>query len=343
MTIKIEIVVNDGSPIGVTSKTVWGDAQRIGLGGAELALITMCEAWKERGDEVILYNDPWEANASPFEQRPISSFDPNSGEHDVVIFFRSPPLKYPMFLGTSGLKVWWSCDQQTQGDYQSFSKMVHKIVCISQFHSNYFASRYGITNSIVIDLPVRTKEFENPIHEKIPNRIAFTSVPARGLDNLHRIWDRILERIPDATLTITSDYRLWGVGASNEWAIVKWMKKSNVLYMGALPRKQYLDELAKAQILLYPSNYDELFCIAVAEAQVAGLYPITSGTGALPTTNMGIVISGNADDVQNDTLFIDETVNKLNSGLSDEIIQDVAIERFSLGAVLSQWDEQVFI
>jgi len=53
---KIEILCNDGSPLGVTSKTVWGDNFRIGLGGAELALITLCEAWHERGDEVILYN-----------------------------------------------------------------------------------------------------------------------------------------------------------------------------------------------------------------------------------------------------------------------------------------------
>jgi len=49
---KIDILVSDGSPVGITSKTLWGDAQRIGLGGSEYALVTMCEEWTKAGHEV---------------------------------------------------------------------------------------------------------------------------------------------------------------------------------------------------------------------------------------------------------------------------------------------------
>lgn len=343
---KIEILCNDGSPLGITSHSLWGDDFRVGLGGSETALITLCEAWKERGDDVILYNDPHKTNESSFEQRPVSAYDPHNGEHDIVIFFRSPPLRYPMFLTTSGIKIWFTCDQQTQGDYKTFASQVDKIVCISEFHKNYFAERYGIANSIVIDLPVRVQDFENLTCEKIPKRVIFTSVPARGLDNLHRIWGRIVERVPDATLTITSDYRLWGVGASNEWAVVKWMRQPNVRYMGAMPRVQYIDELAKAELLLYVGNYEELFCISCAEAEAMGVYPITSSIGALSTTNMGKVINADADNPRNDSLFINEAVellldrDKLKS-LQEEV-RVKSIDRFNPNKILSLWDEKVF-
>ncbi len=59
---KIDILCNqepNGSFIGVTSKTVWGDSQRIGVGGAELAIITMAEEWTKAGHDVVLYNSPW--------------------------------------------------------------------------------------------------------------------------------------------------------------------------------------------------------------------------------------------------------------------------------------------
>ena len=131
---KIEILTNDGSPLGCSSKTVWGDAWRLGVGGAELALLTMCEQWIIEGHEVILYNNPREAGASSFEQRPISKFNPND-ERDILITFRSPN---PRSLAAKGLKVWWSCDQFTVGDFRQFAPYMNKIVLISPYHQKYF-------------------------------------------------------------------------------------------------------------------------------------------------------------------------------------------------------------
>jgi glycosyltransferase involved in cell wall biosynthesis len=338
---QIEIVTNDGSPIGVCLSDLWGGDWRVGLGGAETALVTMCEAWAKRGDEVILYNDPHPGGNSPFEQRPILAFHPHD-EHDIVIFFRSPPIQHPIFLTTTGLKVWWSCDQQTVGDFSAFSKTVDRIVCISDFHQQFFMRRYGIANTVVIDLPVRVEDFAGLEVERVSKRVIFTSVPARGLDNLHRMWGRILSRVPEATLVITSDYRLWGVGASNEQFRVKWARQNNVTYFGALARKQYLEELLKADLYFYPSEYDELFCIAAAEAQVAGCQSITSATGALPTTNMGCVIGVDASNTHNDMLFIDRAVEMLRAEQRDDDLREKAIQRFHPDTILQQWDTRVF-
>ena len=115
----------------------------------------------------------------------------------------------------------------------------------------------------------------------------------------------------------------------------------NVMYYGALHRQDYLKHLVQAQLLLYPCEYDELFCIAVAEAQVAGCWPVTSATGALATTNMGTVVGLNAADSHNDAHYIDAAVERLSQSLDCNVRQQ-AIDRFRPETILRQWDQRVF-
>jgi glycosyltransferase involved in cell wall biosynthesis len=340
----IHVLTSDGSPLGVTSKSLWGDQWIVGVGGSEYAMLTMCEDWTKAGHTVVLFNDPRERNASPFEQRFIAQFDVND-KRDILINFRSPNWRTTKVHGC--LKVWWSTDQLSVGNYRDFAPNVDKIVLISPRHADYFSQTYGINNAIVIDLPVRTHDYEGIKEVKIKNRLIFTSVPARGLDNLQRIYPLILRDVPDASLVITSDYRLWGSGAGNEHFRVKWMNIPNVDFVGAVPRAQLIREQLKSQITLYPSNYDELLCVAIAESQYAGSYPITSATGALPTTNMGLVLNYNADDSKYDYIFADETIKMLTC--SKDLLEKMqyqihlkAKERFSPERILKEWDTKVF-
>jgi hypothetical protein len=39
--------------------------------------MTVLEGWTKQGHEVVLYNNPVRKDASPFEQRYISTFDKN--------------------------------------------------------------------------------------------------------------------------------------------------------------------------------------------------------------------------------------------------------------------------
>lgn len=339
---KIDVLANDGSPLGITLQDLWGEGNRgIGVGGAEYAILTLCEEWHKAGHLVTFYNNPLSLNGSPFEQRNINMFDP-SENRDVLIIFRSPNLRA---YTAKGLKIWLSMDQQTIGNFAKFAKAVDTVVCISQRHAQYFDEHYGIHNSIVIDIPVRIDDFIPT--EKVKNRLVFTSVPARGLDNLWRMYPLIQHEIPDMSLAITSDYRLWGSGAGNETFRMKWMKQSNVEFFGALPRKQYLEELMKSQIILYPCNYDELFCVSIAEAQYAGVYPVTSSAGALATTNMGTVLNLDASDYFNDRMYAEEVIWLLSNphilAKSQKAVREKAKERFSPSKILDEWNRRVFI
>lgn len=342
---RIHILTNDGSPLGVTEKTLRGEDGRLGVGGAELGLLTMCRAWQMYGNDVILYNDPKEGGASSFEQRTIAEFDPQENR-DVVIIFRSPNEKYAP-ESMKGLKVWWSCDSYTMGNFPEYAPKMDRIVTISPYHSKYFKDMYGIVNTTPIDLPVRTWEYENKV-EKVSKRCIFTSIPDRGLMELLPAWARIVKEVPEASLVITSDWRLW-VDWQTEEATrhfrLAYAMQPNVIYRGAVKRDELVQIQMEADVHLYPSIFEEMFCISVAESQVAGAFPITSQSGALPTTNMGISIHGNVYEPHWVDTFVQKSVELLNDERlpqKQEWVKQVAKKRFSVENILSQWDSKVF-
>ena len=340
---KIAVVCNDGSPLQVTEKTMRGEDGRLGVGGAELALLTMCGAWQYYGNDVTLYNDPKELGASSFRQLPISEFNPQ-GDMDITIFFRSPN---PLAHRTKGKKIWWSCDSYTVDDFRAFRNQVDKVVCISQHHAKYFKEMYGIIDGIAIDLPVRTWEYREPI-QKIPKRCIFTSIPDRGVMELHAAWPRIQKEVPEASLVITSDWRLWADWCTEEQIRhykLAYARHPNITYRGAIRRNELVQIQMEADIHLYPCIFEEQFCISVAESQVAGAFPISTDAGALKTTNMGRVLHGNAQDPQWQDVFVKNAVELLTDSRlpqKQEWIREVARKRFSVENIIRQWDEKVF-
>lgn len=338
---KIHVLCNDGSPLGITEKSIYGTPSRVGVGGAELALLTLCSGWQYYGNDVTLYNNPNEGGASSFAQKTLDEFNPTE-ERDILIVFRSPNQRAHE---ATGKHIWWSCDQYTVGDFAQWAGWADKIVCISPHHQQYFKDTYGITNTDYIDLPVRTWEYKDKV-EKIPKRCIYTSMPDRGIMPLHAAWAQIVNKVPDASLSITSDWRLWSDYADPHATApfrLSFASLPNVNYMGAVSRKQLIQTQMEAEMHLYPCIYDELFCISVAESQVAGALPITSDHGSLPTTNMGTVLHGNPLAPEFIELFVEKSVEMLtNDALRkkhQEYVHETAIRRFSLEKILSKWDE----
>jgi hypothetical protein len=82
------------------------------------------------------------------------------------------------------------------------------------------------------------------------------------------------------------------------------MHKKDINFLGAIPRKKLIEIELESEYFIYPCSYEELFCISCAEAQYAGMFPITSGIGALSTTNMGEVVVTDANNPHNDRIFV---------------------------------------
>jgi hypothetical protein len=331
---RVDIVCNDGSPLGVSLKTLLGnDPVQIGCGGAELAILTLCELWVKHGYDIRLYNNPRPGWESPFEQLPMSAFVPGENR-DIAMFFRSPNVR---IAGTRGMKIWWSHDQFTVSSFKDFAPKVEKIIVNSPFHAEYFKTTYGIENTIIIDEPVRTWEYEQVI-PKVPKRCIFCSVPDRGLKELLEMWPRIIGAVPEASLVITSDYRLWGAGyRGNEKYLQYAMGMPGVTFLGAVPRPRLVEEQLKAELLTFSNHYGELFCYAVAECEIAGALPITTHGSALDTTNMGLFST-----MENFADTVIQTLINPDTPLLALATQFNALTRFSPERILKEWDTKVF-
>lgn len=310
---KVDILCNDGSPL----KVIPSDIYDRGVGGAELALLTFAPKLAEVGHQVRVYNNPRELGIHEgVEFLNINQYAPRQ-DRDALIVFRSPN---PLIAASKGRKIFWSCDQQTSGNYATqIIPFVDHTVVISQRHYDYFLDRYKWPEDkmTVLDLGVRTWEYDVQV-DAVPGRMIYCSVPDRGLEILHKMWPKIKQRVPHVSLVITADYRLWGVSnAGNEKHVAMWAWQEDVHFLGMIPRKQLVEAQMQAEVHAFPCTYDELFCIAAAECQVAGAVPVTSDMGALATTNRyGLQVKG---DPHNEA-WQDAYVNRLVALFNDRPI-----------------------
>jgi glycosyltransferase involved in cell wall biosynthesis len=61
-------------------------------------------------------------------------------------------------------------------------------------------------------------------------------------------------------------------------------KLSNVNYIGYKPNEYLLEHMTDYDLFVYPSIFEETFCVSALEAMAAGLHVITTNFGALPET-----------------------------------------------------------
>jgi glycosyltransferase involved in cell wall biosynthesis len=341
---KIHFLCNDGSPIDV----VWSDMYGRGVGGAELALLSLAEALVKEGHKVTVYNQTREErNEQGIKFANLATFNREEKKRNLIIF-RSPSR---LALGASADRLlWWSTDQFTIGDFRALSYMVDFVVTISPYHTNYHKSKYGIPDAKIahLDLGVRDEYPKWKDMKKTKNSLIFCSIPDRGLGPLHAAWPLIKRDVPDATLTITSDYRLWGnLSPGNHKHRMLWIEHEGVSFLGKVPRHDLVQLQCSAEILAYPCTYEELFCVSVAECEVAGAYPVTTGIGSLSTTNrFGTIIPGDAKN----SGFNEEFANRIVSLLTDdrkfleerqEKMSKEAREIFSWSSIAKRWLELI--
>jgi len=338
---KIDVLTVVGSPKNVTSVDVFDR----GVGGAELALISWAEVMAKRGHKIRIYNQTslTSYHINGVEYLPDGHYNTND-DRDILVTFRGP--QELARHSNAKKRIGWSCDQYTVGDYNQWYMTSDKIILISPFHQKDHLQRYGqiaLERGQVIDLGVRTWEYV-PV-EKTPYSFIFCSVPDRGLMELANLWPEITNTFPQATLTITSDYTLWGANAPlNMQYRMRLAGMPGVNFLGNIPREDLVKEQSRAEVNLYPCIYDENFCIAIAECQVAGVYCITTNQGALATTNFtgAIFPPGPGNRISYlDTLqsFFNQPFS-LRTMLSKEITKR-AIARFDWDKIAEQW-EQVF-
>lgn len=272
----------------------WALEER-GIGGSEQAITLLTRELASRGHDVHLFNDvPSTLTGSGVTYHPRAEIG-GFLEADAFVTFRCPSDALPR--AQAQRKVFWSCDQQTSGDWnRDIFPHVNAVVNISEYHRAYMAAAYsGVQNQVVIGCPIEHWRYE-PHLDKDLSQFIFCSVPGRGLDYMKIVMAGIRQHLPEARLVITSDYRLWGAkdafGNPDPRNNVYRVMFANEDFRGMVPRAELIQLQGLSMAYPYPCTYEECFCIAVAECAAAGAIPITTNIGAVAQTvgRSGVIV-----------------------------------------------------
>ena len=122
-----------------------------------------------------------------------------------------------------------------------------------------------------------------------PFKLLYQSRPERGLEHLVRpggIMDRVRD-LPVHLVVCGYDNTMPAVADLYQRLMAQAAELPNVSIIGALNKAQLAELQKKCDVLIYPTEFDEVSCITAMEAMHAGLPMLTSDVGALPETCEG--------------------------------------------------------
>ena len=171
---------------------------------------------------------------------------------------------------------------------------------LTEWHANQIKGIFPMFDNIIehIHYGINTDYFnEHPIKTK--NSFIYSSFPNRGLVVLLKMWVRIRERFPDATLNIYCNIE-------QEWVnqvapeMMKEIKtllkviKGGIKVHGWVSKRILAEAFQSSEYFLYPCIFEETFCLTAVEAAISKCVVITNGLAGLSeTAKHGITVPGN--------------------------------------------------
>jgi glycosyltransferase involved in cell wall biosynthesis len=161
------------------------------------------------------------------------------------------------------------------------------IVYNTNWHKNTeYLPKYNEILPYVIPPAIILEKFPEPI-DKIPNSFIWSSDPFRGLSNLLDGWDKIKESIPDATLTICYPHYISAMLPIFFPEFLDYMSNVPLKYpeikiVGSLPKTDLYKLMMAREYWVYPTEFEETYCITALEMMKCKVKIITTRTGALP-------------------------------------------------------------
>lgn len=177
------------------------------------------------------------------------------------------------------------------------SPRLTNIVCLTQWHKDSFCKSFPtLDNKVkIIGNAIDTSSLP-PIKEKTPFSFIYSSHPERGLEFLLQNWSKLRKHIPTATLKVcTPDYGISHFNQIKQKTLSNWKDNLNwigVDFVGAVSQKELHNILSSTDYWIYPTSYEETYCITALEMQAMRVCCITSRVAALQDTvsNRGILI-----------------------------------------------------
>jgi len=353
------------------------------LGGSESALFYLTREMAARGHQIYLFNNcftPNEGNYDGVEYRQFTN-SPDlvkfSKEQDLDIFVSFRDLRELLYPYKARARIWWGHDDLSSlWNYQDIRRpaglglmrligwlirnRADKFFVVSKWMSEICQKYMHIPKErlFVARNGVNLPYFDKPI-KKEGSRLAYTSIPDRGLDVLLDMFPMIRHRVPEAELHIFCGEDLGILNQKDKvWSqkILSQAKQPNVFIRGTKKHSELAEELLKCSLWVYPSHavprkafFAETSCIAALEALAAGTPVIASSRGALPeivkNRYNGILLVGDPHFYEYQNRFVDEVVSLLKDPAKlnalSENARNEALAHYSWKTIAQQWESEL--
>ena len=308
------------------------------LGGAETAFISMAVALARRGHNVSVKNKCHVAmekdgvSWSPLDGGVPQKCDLYIANRSDKLLLSSPEAKQAIF--------WIHNPAQYLLKFRYLWKLWRRrplIVFSGNYHANSYP-KWGPDGGRKIIPYGISEEFRSVSAQKDapPPRAIFTSNPQRGLSWLLDIWHcRIHNKMPEAELHIYSGaatYGTHGAGRASQMQPIldkaSSLRGSNIFLHEPVPKQDLVKVLSQSRVLVYRGDPGETFCLAVGEAQAAGIPAVVKDIGCVAER----IVQGRTGFVENtDAQFANATL---------DLLEDDALWQRQNGAALEtqrQW------
>jgi glycosyltransferase involved in cell wall biosynthesis len=319
-----------------------------GLGGSETMIVFFARQLGRMGHDVTVCADvpvPAQGERDDVRWQRLAAFGA-----DVTIALRDPRQ---LSLATrSPIRAFLANDQSCCYLPEEVAKgNCNLVITISQFQTDNYQRMYPTIPTemfLTSNAGVEWEAYQVPEHKE-PRSCLYASTPERGLVHLERLWPRILERVPDARLRVASGFELYGFPpkdcAREAGGLYDRLSKlPRVIVTGMLPRSELQRLQRQAQLLLYPSTYEEQCSITCLEACAAGMVIVTTPLAALSERviqgETGYLIHGMPEEPDYDDWFVARAVEILtDSALSQRMGNKArdSVRQYSYDRLCEQW------
>lgn len=166
----------------------------------------------------------------------------------------------------------WIHDILPIGDFrfiQIHETKFKAVICISEWQKKYVLKHTKMDeNSMYVSRnAIHPKRFlSNQNIERTPFRFIYTPDPNRGIDNFMKMVPMIKSRYPQSTF-----YIFGRIEQMNDEHVKTIKSCSDYMFLSPrVSQEQLVIELQKSDVWLYPSYFEETYCISAVEAMAAG-------------------------------------------------------------------------
>jgi tetratricopeptide (TPR) repeat protein len=317
-----------------------------GFGGSEEAVVNLAREWASLGWNVTVYNNCGHKPMREMYQKKDIRVTTDKGiaveppyyevqykpfwmwnyrdKQDVTILWR---WVKPVDANINTTKLFIDVhDVIPEGEFtEKRLQIIDKIFVKTNFHRSLFPN---VPDNKIAVIPNGFNIYPDDTIEKDPRLVINTSSPDRSMDVLPKLWKRVKEQVPEATMQWAYGFDVYKAAFANDPKKIEWMEKciaemndAGIEQLGKLPQSEIGRLYQKASFLAYPTEFAEIDCISVKKAQAAKCLPIATDFGALDESiKYGVKVHSNKNK---------DNWNKpyqFHFGLEDEKAQDAWVD-----------------